>query len=230
MRARTLEDMVADCRKRADMENSEFVTDNEITEILNQELAELENHIWPNQDKPFRRNLQTYTLTSDPLDSLQPLPFDFLSVQEVMADYNGVKQNITPFMAAEHSLYLNSDILVYYGPPKYRIQAGNIEIVPVNQAMTVYLWYTPCLSRLVNPSDIYDGVNGWEVAAIYGTVAQMLQKEESDYSLWESRKERMLQRVDAWAAKRDAANPERVQETVPYDNGIWWGPFGGARR
>ena len=73
--------------------------------------------------------------------------------------------------------------------------------------------------------------NGWEVAAIYGTVATMLQKQESDPSFYENRKARILADVDAWAAKRDAANPETIQETVSYNDGIGLGRgwFGGVR-
>lgn len=229
-RVRTLEDMIVDCRQRADMENSTFVTNDEITEILNQELAELYNHIWTNEDKPHYRNRIQYQVDGNAITSIQPLPFDFLAVQEVMAEWNGMQFNILPFMAGEHAMYLNDNWLTFYGVPKYRIQAGNIEIVPVNQATLITLWYTPCLSRLVNPSDVFDGVNGWEVAAIYGTVAQMLLKEESDASTWLAMKDRVLAFVDAWAAKRDAANPERIQETVAYDDGIWYGSYNGVLR
>ena len=223
-RVRTMQDLILDCRQRADMENSTFCTDTEIEELLNQELAELYNHIWTGEDKPHYRNQRVYTVASAS-DALQALPIDFLSVQEVMCTYNGYTYNMLPFMASEHASYQNQQWVTYVGPPAYRIQAGNIEFAPVQIGYEVTLFYTPCLSRLVNPSDTFDGINGWEVAAIYGTVAQMLQKQESDPSFYESRKARILGDVDAWTAKRDAANPERIQETVsPYDYaGV--GPF-----
>ncbi len=221
-RVRTMEDLIADCRNRTNMENSPLLTDDEIQELLNQELAELYNHIWTNEDKPYYRNQAVYTVTGTN-DSIQPLPIDFLSAQEVMLEYNGYTTNMLPFMASEHAMYLNTGYTLYMTGllPVYRIQAGNIEFLPPGQAMTVTVFYTPCLSRLVNPSDTFDGINGWEVSAIYGTCAQMLQKEDSDPSFYESRKARILNDVDAWAAKRDAANPERVQETVAYDDGMF---------
>lgn len=215
-RVRTMADLILDCRQRAEMENSEFCTDAEIEELLNQELAELYNHIWTAADKPHYRGQTTYTVTGNG-DALQALPIDFLSVQEVMCTFDGYTYSMQTFMASEHAAYQNQDWSAWVGTPRYRIQAGNIEFVPPRQAFSVTLYYTPCLSRLVNPSDTFDGVNGWEVAAIYGTVAQMLQKEQSDPSFYEGRKLRILKDVDSWASKRDAMNPERVQEVIAYD-------------
>lgn len=215
------------CRQRANMENSTFCTDDEILEYYNQELTELWNLIYTNDDKPHFRNFANYTITGSS-DSIQPLPIDFLSVQEVVGTWNGFTMNLQPFMASEHGAYLNTQLGVIDARPVYRIQGGNIEFLPANQAFTAQLFYTPCQVRLEDGSDTFDGFNGYEMMPIYGVVATMLAKEESDPSIWLRLKDRLEASIKAWAAKRDAANPERVQETVSYDNGIyggfrWWG-------
>jgi hypothetical protein len=51
-------------------------------------------------------------------------------------------------------------------------------------------------------------------------VALMLAMEEADPSFWEMRKDKILARVDALAAFRDASNPERVQDVSDLDEWI----------
>ena len=214
-RTRTLTNLIADCRQRANMVNSTFVSDAEITEFLNQELAELYNVFIQCEDHPYFRSSQSYTVTST--TTSQSLPATFLRVQSVEATINGIVGLLHPFMAAERAILVNAGTqglsrLVH--PVAYRVQASNIEFLPVTQSFTATLYYTPAQTRLSAGSDTFDGYNGFEAAAIYGTVAIMLAKEESDPSFNLSQKDRIYRSIEMWASNRDASHAPRVQEVI----------------
>ena len=212
-RARTLTNLIADCRQRAGMENSTFVSDAEITEYLNQELAELWCRICANDGQPHYRSSTTYSVT--PSTSIFALPADFWRAQEVNATMNGFTFPIRPFMAAEHGYLQNATLITTTTAAlHYRVQADNIEFLPNTQSFTATLYYVPSQPRLVSGSDTFDGFNGYEVAAIHGTVAQMLAKEQSDPSFALSQKERIVKLVQDLSASRDEGATERVQDVV----------------
>lgn len=214
-RTRTLTNLILDCRQRAGMENSTLCTDAEVTEYLNQELAELYNCLIQIEDHPYLRSSQAYTVTSS--TSSQALPSGFLKVQEVEAVINGVTGVLHPFTAMERAILVNSGTIGYdryVHPVQYRIQAGNIEFLPTG-AFTATLFYTPAQTRLSSGSDTFDGYNGYEMAAIYGTVMTMLAKEESDVSFYGAQKDRIYGLINSWAANRDMSHAPRVTEVIP---------------
>ncbi len=225
-RHRTLTAMLTDIRQRTNMENSTFVTDAELTEYLNQELAELHGRLVYNQGQPLIRSQTTINVVSP--TAVYSLPADFLAVQEVTATVNGVTGNIRPFMMSEHGLLTSPGAVLPYLPVMYRVQGNNIEFRPATQSFTATLYYTPSCPRLVNPADTFDGYNGWEMAAIYGACAIVAAKEETDMAAFhEQRKAGIVQQIEKLAAHRDMSMPERIQDVR--DDGTEWiqgGPLG----
>ena len=216
-RVRTLVDMIADVRERADMVNSTFISDATITEFLNQSLAKVWLRLVQNEAQPHYRSIQSYTVDSS--SSVQALPVDFLRVQAVEVLMNGQNANILPFMNAEHGQLLDVRTI---GQPRYRIQADNIEFAPVTQAFTATLYYTPCQVRLTELTDTFNGYNGYEEAAIYDAAAKCQAKEESNNAFNIQQRDEWFALIDAEASKRDAANPERVQDVQNLEDRIFW--------
>jgi hypothetical protein len=214
-RTRSLTDLIADVRQRANMENSEFVTDSEITEYLNQELAELHARLVANEGQPHFRSSTPIAVTAG--TTLYPLPADFWKVQEITASIGGIQRNLEPFMTNERARLLNAQLYAYSASPQYRVQAGNIEFLPSTQSFTATLFYVKASPRLSSGGDVVDGFNGYEIAAVYGAVAACLQKEESDASFYVAQKERILRHIDAVQA-RDGSHPERVTDVVGLTN------------
>lgn len=212
MRTRTRAEMVADVRKRTNLENSEFVTDDEIAEYLNQELAELHSRLVANEGQPHFRSSTTYAVTVG--STLYPLPSDFYKLQRLTGTYDAITMDLEPFMEGERAGLTNS---MYYsatfmGGPKYRLQGDNLEILPVTRPFTATLFYIQASPRLDDDADTTDGFNGYEVAAIYGACATVQAKEETDPSFYLSLKERILRHIDSLAHSRDASHPERVTD------------------
>ena len=209
-RARSLTNLLLDIRQRTNQENSTFVTDAELTEYLNQELAELWGRLVLNQGQPHLRSSTSVSVVSG--TALYALPADFWTLQEVTGTQNGVTGSILPFSAAEHAILTNGSALLPFGSVRYRIQASNIEFRPATESFTATVYYTPCQPRLSAGADTFDGFNGYEVAAIYGVCATVLAKEESDPSFYAGQKERICRHIVALAAHRDMSNPERVND------------------
>jgi hypothetical protein len=206
------------------MENSTFCTDLEITEYLNQELAELWARLTQNEGQPHLRAEVTFTVTK--ATSVQALPANFWRVQEVEATIEGYRQQLYPFMAGERAQLMNQATWGRLSNVQYRIQAGNIEFLPALD-FTAYLYYTPAQVRLTLGNETFDGYNGYEMAAIHGTVATMKAKQDEDASFFERQKDRIYAQIDSLAGQRDGANPERVQDTVGLD--VWPGLRGWIR-
>lgn len=199
------------------METSTFVTDAELTGYLNTALADLWGRLVLNQSQPFYRSQTTIDVVLG--QNLYPLPADFLTLQEVTATLGGVTGSLRPFMPAEHGPLSSLPARLSSVPTLYRVQGDNIEFQPVTQAFTATVYYSPCQPVLDDPSDTFDGFNGWELAAIYDVCATVAAKEESDPSFFLAQRDRMYAQIDRLAAYRDMANPERVQDVELLD--LW---------
>lgn len=220
-RTRTLALLVSDVRQRTNLENSEFVTDDEITEYLNQELAELHARMTMNEGQPHFRTTEDFDVIAG--TQLYALPADFWKVQRVSANIDGIHRDMHPFMEGERAELLNTQYLaaMFAGGPRYRIQADNIEVLPATRSFTMTLFYVQSCVRLVNDSDTTDGFNGYEVAAIYGACATIKEKEETNPAFYLSQKDRILRQIDALAAQRDASHPERVTDVLAPSDWEW---------
>lgn len=209
------------------MENSTFVTDAEITEYLNQELAELWSRLSQGAGQPYYRSSTTYNVAppTGVGSTTYGLPSDFWVLQEVVATINGISSNLMPFMPSERGSLSTSSTWGVTGPVMYRLTPTTIEFAPITQSFTVTMYYTPVCTRLVSGSDTVEGFNGFEVAAIYGACATILDKEKADPSFYAAQRERIYKHIDSLASQRDMGMPERVQEIVSYDDSLTDGWF-----
>lgn len=231
-RYRSLTNMLLDVRQRTNQENSEFVTDSELTEYLNQSIAELQVRLAINEGQPHFRSSQTITVT--PPTALYALPATFWALQEVTASANGVTMSMRPFMPEERGMLVTqSPAWPVYEGVKYRIQAGNIEFRPATEAFTAEVFFHPTQTRLtgtfdaggmlVSSSDVWDGFNGYEMAPIYDVCAIVAAKEETDPGFHLQQRDRIYKHIEQAAAHRDMANPERVTDVLTFDPLGWIG-------
>ena len=228
-RLRTAEECVADIRKRANLENSDLLDDPEILEIFNQELAELKTHIRLNEGQAHDRATSPIAVVAG--TSLYTLPADFWEILGVDATIGGFARPLDSYMERERAGLTNSTLLSTSGSPMYRLASRTqLEILPAKFTFAATLKYVPTTTRLTLgavPPDTVDGFNGYEMAAIYGSVAVCKEKEGTDPSFYEGRKARIYKLIDAAAAQRDAGSPERVTDvTGALDNGAGFNPFG----
>lgn len=216
-RVRTAENLVADVRKRVNLEHSELLDDNEIIEYLNQEFSELKMAMRLAEGQPHDVNVAPPIVVT-PGTSLYDLPADFWQILGVTANIGGLNRRLEPFMENERASLQNSILIGTQASPMYRIaNRTQIEFLPPTLSFSATLRYVPAAVRLVLgqiPEQTIDGFNGYEMAAVYGTCASLREKEETDPSFFEGRKLRIYTLIQATTAQRDAGAPERVTDVT----------------
>lgn len=88
---------------------------------------------------------------------------------------------------------------------RYRLQGESIYLVPTPQAVeTLRLWYLPCAPVLVNDSDTFDGVNGYEELVFQLVMRKCKVRQEQDTSEADREIARLEARINSAADGRDA--------------------------
>jgi hypothetical protein len=203
----TLASMREQARQRADMVNSEFCSDAEINQYINNSAAELYDLLVSvNEDYFVSSTPQSISVTSG-TDSYD-LAADFYKALGVDLYLNGSWVTMKPFMFAERNAYQG---MMFDMPFRYRIRGGKISFVPVPSGNhTVQIWYIPRFTALASDAATFDGINGWEEYVIVDAAIKMLQKEESDVSVLLAQKEALKARINTMAANRDSGSPQRI--------------------
>lgn len=155
MRTYTLTELITIIRRRADMENSQYVSDSEITDYINASAAEL--------DDLLTQNFQDYRLTSRVIalsstQSFYNLPEDFFKLRGVDADLNAnftQPYTLQPYEFAERNRYnllpVSAGYLGGMLDLRYRLVGDTIQLIPEPQAaLYLRLWYNQATKKLSN--------------------------------------------------------------------------------
>lgn len=213
----TASDLKLRARQRADMENSEFVTDSELLFYINNSYAELYDILVSKFEDYYVKN-PPYEFAITGSDYSAPLPDDFYKLRGVdrAASGSGDWYTIHPFQFEQRND--NRSRFIYralYPDARYRIYGNQIIIVPNDFAVGSYrLWYVPKFTQLVLDTDTVDGVNGWEEYIVIDAAIKCLTKEESDTSALTNMKAMLMERINRMAANRDVGSPERITDTT----------------
>lgn len=213
-------------RRRADMENSKFIEEDELGEYINNSIKELYDLLIATYEDYYIKDPVQFTLTGT--QDGYALPSDFYKLRgldqswdssgsasswRTMQNFNFLDRNRLNLSNARTTLNV-----------KYRVFANSagplVKLMPPENAAGVYqLWYIPTCPTLVADDDEFDGINGWEEYAIVDTCIKMLQKEESDASVFVAQKKALVDRIEAMAADRDAGEPEQIGDARGRNNG-----------
>ena len=226
MATRTLVQLRTEARQRADMENDDsFVSDAELTRMVNQSIKELYDLLIQYQDHAYYATSTTATMT--PGTASYALPSTFYRLLGVDVVVSGVTYTLKPFHFQERNKY-SDDTWSFVGrirgcSAKYRINGSNIVFSPVpDSAYSYTLWYAPQFVDLAHDTnDSFEGINGWEEYVVVDAAMKMLEKEESDVSHLQLRKAQLTERIVGLAADRDAGMPSVILD-VDTINGGWF--------
>lgn len=209
-RTRTLTNLIADVRLRAD---NQALTDAEITEFINQSIADLRDQL---ASKFGDEYFETETpLTTTASVATVPLPADFLYETGLFWLNGSDKFRIVKATNVDAEEFITGAGWTSFYDVRYRLQAANIKFYPTPLGVhTVTLKYIPTSVRLTMGSDTFDGYNGWEEWVILDAASKCLEREgnDEDAALLAPRKQRMEQRI-ADMADRDHASPAAIQDT-----------------
>lgn len=222
----TLTEMRTRARELADMQTSNqaqaFITDAELTRALNRNIKQLYQKLIAARGDDYYAKVTTFP--SQVGIATYALPTDFMALLMLAVSDGSIvvpvqRFNLKQWADLRYLQNVQSNDLTLY---RYRPLASNIEIRPApataNHTFTMY--YLPAFAELVNGSDTFDGINGWEDWAIYGAAIDMLNKEESydQANALMAQRAVLDQQIDQLAGARDAGMPETWGDTAR----DWW--------
>jgi hypothetical protein len=202
----TLLELRTQVRDRADMKYTTYCTDTEINGYINSAIQELYDKLVEATDDYY---VTSATITTDGINDTFDLPTDFYKLNGVDYSLNGILQPMEKFVFEDRHKYIYNTNLV-----RYRLRSNKIMFKPTPSAQTMTIWYTPVFAKLVNDTDEFDGINGWEDFVVCDATMKCLMKEESDVTMLLAEKKGIEDRIDAMKKARDQGRPDRVTDTT----------------
>lgn len=199
-------------RLRADMLNSQFVSDAEFNQYISDSYAELYDLLVSKFEDYYVTSLQFTVTTGNTYD----LPTDFYKLKGLDRALSGAGDwyTLRPFTFEDRNARRSATrFRGLYPAIRYKVFGNQIMFSPDDQATGIYrMWYVPRYTALTSDTDTVDGVNGWEVYIETDAAIKALQKEESDVSVLMAMKQGLIKRIEDMAANRDVGEPERVSD------------------
>ena len=211
-------------RQRADMENSTFVSDPEVTSYINQSYFVLYDLLVQKFGNDYYV-APFLTITTDGINdqfarpdgtlySGAPALYKLLGLDLFLAANSWV--TLKPFNTSERNRYSIPNFQSFYGVTnmRYRLNGGKLWLTPLPAGgQQLRLLYIPRMTPLALDTDLLDGVSGWDEYVVIDAAIKCLQKEESDVSVLSGQKGAMIARIEAAASNRDVGNPMTVSDT-----------------
>ena len=220
----TLAELKLQSRQLADRENSQFVTDTELTAYINSAIAELQDLLISAYSSDYY--ISDYTFSTVANQTTYALPADFYKLRGVdCALINNEYASLRPFNFNERNRNDSfSSWGLMTGPSiRYRLLGDNIVFSPAPDGIySIKLWYIPTAVKLVADSDVLTDLNQYSDFVIYDAAIKMLIKEESDPSALMRERENCSRRIVEMAQNRDAGQPESVSDIYAENNDYYW--------
>lgn len=197
-------------RERGDMQDTNFVTDSELTSYVNESARELYDLlVEANQD--YYSTVQAFTIASG--SSTYSLPSTVYKLRGVDIDLSGSWVPVDTYEQMERGRLQDAVISRLVSPVYYRPMGNTLDFLPAAQAPGSYrLRYVPFMTAMSGDSDTFDAFNGFEAYIVVDCAIKMKDKEESSVSVLMKQKEDLTKRIQAMANTRDYASAERVQD------------------
>jgi hypothetical protein len=204
----TLAQLRTQARQRADMVNSEFVSDSELNQYIQDSYAELYDILVGKFEEYYISEPLAFTVASGA--NTYSLPADFYKLRGVDRLLSGSDYvELEPFNFNERNK--RSRLRPEY--VRYRMLGSKLYFTPEDAAAGSYrLWYVPKATTLSTDASTVDGINGWEVFVVTDAAIKCLQKEESDVSVLMAQKMELKKRIEEMAANRDAGASGQIAD------------------
>lgn len=209
-------------RQRADMENSDFVTDSELNQYLNGSIAELHDLLVATYADYFLSSTSFSTVNGT---ESYALPATFYKLMGVDIQISNSEWNtLRPFNFNERNKNQDLTWSNVGGPNlRYRVMGTNIKLSPTPVGVhNVKVWFTPKATELSADADTLDDLNGFAEYVIVDAAIKMLQKQDDDVSILMAQKAELRRRIEIMAQNRDAGSSESISD-IYSENGLFWG-------
>jgi len=224
----TLADIRTQARQRADMLESQFVTDSELNSYINASMAELHDLLIAAYNEEYYMESVEFSAVQDQIDYDLPNGTNYNNAQKFyklrgfdIKVENDVWTNCHRFNFNRRNEDQAAFAFNMLGIPylDYRIVGSKIRFNRTPDVNSQFrLWYNPKVVVLVNDADIFDDINGYAEYVVVDAAIKMLQKEESDVTVLMVQKEALRARIQTMAQNRDANEPESVTDIHEEDS------------
>lgn len=203
----TLLELRTAIRHRADMTNSQFVSDAELNAYVNSSIAELHDLLLAAYDADYYLSSANIAIGGG-VDSYA-LPADFYKLRGVDIRNGSEWHSLRPFNFNERNVQIEAAVEHF----RYRLAGSNIIFSPIpSGTQTVRLWYNPSAVKLSANGDTLNDINQWSEYVIVDAAIKCLNKEESDVSVLMATKADLRKRIENMAQSRDAGQPESISD------------------
>ena len=212
-RTATLLQLRTSAYRRADQEDlTERFPTTEVTDYVNEGIGELWDMLVAANGYSYYGVKSTIPLVNN--QNSYSLPADFYKLQKVIfiGSTLGGRLELSRLSEADEVALMTSRSMV---PLFYRVRAAYLDVYPAPFGTgSLELGYVPCATKLVNDTDTFDGINGFEEYVVCYAARRMAIK-DADFELANmiyQDMNRQVERIERMAADRDKGHPERVQD------------------
>jgi len=208
----TESDLRTRARRRADMENSSFVSDAEIQDYLNSSISELHDYMVKSYEDYFVSE-QAYSVPI--ATGGANLPDDFYKALGVDYNSGGITSTLRAYSFSERNVY-NTPYAVIdrLAEPMYKVEGNKIKLIPNNsQSGSITLYYVPQATQFSSTvTEIENVIPGFEEYVVVATAIRMLMKEESDVSAPERERQQLASRIIRAITPRDVSGSFAIRD------------------
>lgn len=231
----TFGDLITSSKNKADMLHSDFISDTEWKENVNNSAGELYD-ILINEYEDYNRTSFDFTLTGGASGNKLTVPDDFMKMRGLRrwrtSEDDAFKVPLFQFDDYDRLARRNLNNLYGDGRVAYELAKNIILIRPSAAAGANYtLYYIPKLPIFTDLADEVDSyyltISGWHEYIVVDVAIKALAKEESDVQTLQVQKEQLKQRIITSAANRNAGDVARIQSTYGGDDDDFGFGYGG---
>lgn len=206
----TLAELRTRVRQRADMTESDFVTDAELTTYIQQSYRKLYNLVITTFSDWYVDDPVEFTVSSG---NTFTLPATFYKLVAVDFSLNGKWVEVPRFTMNERNRQNAGRFRVFHPTIKYRLMNNKLRFVPTDNATGTYrYWAVSKPSVPVDDDDTIEGENGWDEFVVLDAAIKCLAKEESDVSVLMSEIAQVKDDILINANSYDEGGSERVED------------------
>lgn len=225
----TLQNLIDRIRQRSNQETSGFVTDAEITTLVNVYKRELDDLLVRSYGEEYFATSTTFSATNGTKNySLSALTsgtfYKMLGLD--MADTSSPTgyRDVKPYNFHDRNRpsVLSGQLVVSQanGDVRYHIIGNNLTLSPApTGTITMQLWWIQSQTAMSATTDSFDDINGWSEVIVLDASIAIKDKEESDTGVLQADRARIVERISQMALKRDAGEPKTmadVQKSDPF--------------
>lgn len=203
----TLSEIRTQAKRRADMENSGFVSDAEWLDYINGSIATLYDLLVTCYEDYY---ITTYTFNTVSGTASYSLPSSFYKLKGVDAQFDNAQwENVRKFQfeSRNRQQYTSDKVL------QYRLLGSNLQLVPTPASVIPFkIWYIPVATKLVTDSDTLADLNQYAEFVIVDAAIKAMLKEESDPSGLIMQRNQLEQRIVSSASQRDENESESITD------------------